>query len=88
MTYDEKNRLKEIYIKAVVKNERAKDDFVKAREQHKAVRHKNLLYSIATAQECALVDVMVAFFDDATIDQFEDEAKAMYKADPTVFAED
>lgn len=37
MTYDEKNCLKEIYIKAVVKNERAKDDFVKAREQHKVV---------------------------------------------------
>lgn len=88
MTYDEKNCLKEIYIKAVVKNERAKDEFAKARKQHKAVRHKNLLYTIATAQECALVDVMVAFFDDATIDKFEDEAKAMYKADPTVFAED
>ena len=88
MTKDEENRLKEIYIKAVVNNERAKDNFVKARKQHKAVRHKNLLYTIATAQECALVDVMVLFFDDATIDMFEDEAKAMYKADPTVFAED
>lgn len=85
---DEENRLKEIYIKAVVNNERAKDNFVKAREQHKAVRHKNLLYTIATAQECALVDVMVMFFDDATIDKFEDEAKAMYKANPTVFEED
>lgn len=85
---DEENRLKEIYIKAVVNNERAKDNFVKARKQHKAVRHKNLLYTIATAQECALVDVMVLFFDDATIDKFEDEAKAMYKADPTVFEED
>ena len=88
MTKDEENRLKEIYIKAVVNNERAKDNFVKARKQHKAVRHKNLLYTIATAQECALVDVMVLFFDDATIDMFEDEARAMYKADPTVFAED
>lgn len=88
MTKDEENRLKEIYIKAVVNNERAKDNFVKARKQHKAVRHKNLLYTIATAQECALVDVMVLFFDDATIDMFEDEAKAMYKADPTVFEED
>lgn len=85
---DEENRLKEIYIKAVVNNERAKDNFVKARKQHKAVRHKNLLYTIATAQECVLVDVMVLFFDDATIDKFEDEAKAMYKADPTVFEED
>lgn len=85
---DEENRLKEIYIKAVVNNERAKDNFVKARKQHKAARHKNLLYTIATAQECALVDVMVLFFDDATIDKFEDEAKAMYKADPTVFEED
>lgn len=88
MTKDEENCLKEIYIEAVVKNERAKDEFTKARKQHKAVRHKSLLYTIAAAQECALVDVMVAFFDDATIDKFEDEAKEMYKADPTVFAED
>ena len=49
---------------------------------------KQASHAIATARCCAVMDVMMAFFDDATIDSIESEAREKYRADPMLFVED
>lgn len=88
MTKKEIERLKEIYLRACVRKERATVALTQALISGDQLTVKTVSHSIATAQQCAVMDVMMAFFDDATIDSIEAEAKKKYFADPTLFEED
>lgn len=88
MTKDEEKRLKEIYLRACVCKERATDALVRARMTGCRLTGKQASHAIATARCCAVMDVMMAFFDDATIDSIESEAREKYRADPMLFVED
>lgn len=88
MTKDEEKRLKEIYLRACVCKERATDALVRARMTGCRLTGKQASHAIATARCCAVMDVMMAFFDDATIDAIECEARKKLLADPMLFVED
>lgn len=88
MTKDEENRLKEIYLRAYVCKERATDALTRARVIGYQIGGKTLNHVVATARYNAVMDVMRAFFDDATIDAIEKEARKKYQADPFLFVED
>lgn len=88
MTKDEENRLKEIYLRACVCKERATDALTQARATGYQLGGKALSHVVATARCCAVMDVMMAFFDDTTIDAIESEARKKYQADPMLFVED
>lgn len=88
MTKDEEKRLKEIYLRACVCKERATDALVRARMTGCRLTGKQASHAIATARCCAVMDVMMAFFDDTTIDSIESEARRKLLADPMLFVED
>lgn len=88
MTVEEASNLKEIYLRACVCKERATDALVWARMIGYRVTERQSSHAIATARCCAVMDVMMAFFDDATIDAIEEEARKKYQADPFLFVED
>lgn len=88
MTKDEEKRLKEIYLRACVCKERATDALVRARMTGCRLTGKQASHAIATARCCAVMDVMMVFFDDATIDAIESEARRKLLADPMLFVED
>lgn len=88
MTKGEEKRLKEIYLRACVRKERATDALAQALKNGDQLTGKTISHSIATARQCAVMDVMMAFFDDATIDAIEDEAREKYQANPTLFMEE
>lgn len=88
MTKDEEKRLKEIYLRACVCKERATDALVRARMTGCRLTGKQASHAIATARCCAVMDVMMAFFDDVTIDAIESEARKKLLADPMLFVED
>lgn len=88
MTKDEEKRLKEIYLRTCVCKERATDALVRARMTGCRLTGKQASHAIAAARCCAVMDVMMAFFDDATIDAIESEARRKLLADPMLFVED
>lgn len=88
MTKKEVETLKGLYLQACVRKERAADSLVRAREDGEWLTDKAMSHAIATAKQVAIMDVMMAFFDDSTIDAIEEEAWNKYQADPSAFTED
>lgn len=88
MTIDEEKRLKEIYLRECVRKERTTDALIRARVTGCRLTGRETSHAVATARCCAVMDVMMAFFDDATIDAIESEAREKYQADPMLFVED
>lgn len=87
MTKDEEKRLKEIYLRACVCKERATDALTRARVMGYKITERTVSHAVATAQHRAVMDVMMVFFDDATIDAIEKDARKKYRADPYLFVE-
>ena len=51
------------------------------------ITERTVSHAVSTAQHRAVMDVMMVFFDDATIDSIEKDARKKYRADPYLFVE-